>query len=139
MRVVSEIALPAKLVEIQGTGAKLQLGGSDDLGSSSCTLRPCHTGVPSFVRFSHARLLLYTAERHGRVSRPCQRNRIEPCPWHTRGFPFPHPWPPIKFTHGHVARPWGFIAPHVLGNHVRFNTAIVLVKVLGRLLACLYE
>ncbi|PPS20471.1 hypothetical protein GOBAR_AA00088 [Gossypium barbadense] len=33
-----------------------------------------------------------------------------------RGFPFPRPCSSIKFTHSHVAWPWGFIASRVLGK-----------------------
>ncbi|PPS02965.1 hypothetical protein GOBAR_AA17703 [Gossypium barbadense] len=29
---------------------------------------------------------------------------------------------PIKFTYGHVARPWGFIAPRVLGKSCPAST-----------------
>ncbi|PPS12399.1 hypothetical protein GOBAR_AA08245 [Gossypium barbadense] len=115
-------------------------------------LRPCALGVcgtlpycmvvPSLVHFSHARVLGYharvllsTASRHGRVSCPCRRNRIEPCPWHTRVFPFPRPYSPIKFTHGHVARPWGFIASYVLGKSCPASTRpyrmIVFLSLLG--------
>ncbi|PPS00410.1 hypothetical protein GOBAR_AA20255 [Gossypium barbadense] len=54
------------------------------------------------------------AERYGRVSSPCRRNRIEPCPWHACGFPFPHSWSLMEFIHVHVARLWGCIASRVL-------------------------
>ncbi|PPS10008.1 hypothetical protein GOBAR_AA10635 [Gossypium barbadense] len=99
-----------------------------------CGLRPYRMAVLSFVRFSHARVLLSMAYRHGRVSCPCRRNRI-PYHWHTCVFPFPRSCSPIKFTHGHVARPWGFIASHVFGKSCPTSTQpyrkVVFLPLLG--------
>ncbi|PPR95000.1 hypothetical protein GOBAR_AA25675 [Gossypium barbadense] len=66
--------------------------------------RSCLSLLPRSWRFSYARVILIvlsTGPRHRRVSRLCQRIRIEPYPWHARVFLFPRPCPPIKFTYGH--------------------------------------
>ncbi|PPS07573.1 hypothetical protein GOBAR_AA13076 [Gossypium barbadense] len=90
-----------------------------------CGTRPCCTVVPSFICFSHARVLGYHTcciVVHGFTARACLqsvlKNRIEPCPWHARVFHSQARVNPIKFTHGHVARPWGFIRSIFWGNHV---------------------